>query len=290
MVRATDGGARQSATTIDISVLDISKPPTFKQDEYAKTISENSQVGTSVIDIRAEYGDSSAMLNYIFIKGNSDNMFCINYLGVISVAQPLDREMVPSYELTVMVSLKGKNDTTVVKVTLRDANDRAPSFGKSIVVIDVPENQGLLKFLFFASRPGYKHRSNALANIRRNSECYDASFSTPSLLLPSQKMTAKKNSSHKNCKSNFNACNFSLYAGVNSNLKLLTATDGDNGENGRVTYSIVQTVMTYSKDVFAIDSSSGMVTLKKSLDREKASEHILFIKAQDHGVPPLSGK
>lgn len=178
MVRATDGGGRQSATTIDISVLDIRKPPTFKQDEYVKTISENSKVGTSVIDVSAEYGDSSAMLNYTFIKGNSDNMFCINYLGVISVAQPLDREKVPDYELTVMVSLKGKNDTTVVKVSLRDANDRAPSFGKTIIVVDVPENQGLLKFLFFASRPGYNHHNKALANIRKYSECYNPSFST----------------------------------------------------------------------------------------------------------------
>lgn len=144
VVRATDGGGRYSATTVDITVLDISRPPTFRQDEYVKTISENSKVGTSVIDIAAVYDDSTALLKYSFIKGNSDNMFCIDYLGVISVAQPLDREKVPSYELSVMASLNNKIDTTVVKVTLRDANDHAPSFEKSIVVIEVPENQGLL--------------------------------------------------------------------------------------------------------------------------------------------------
>lgn len=130
--------------TVDITVLDISKPPAFRQDEYLKTINENSKVGTTVIDIKAVYDDSTALLKYSFFKGNSDNMFCIDYLGVISVAQPLDREKVPSYELTVMVSLNNKNDTTVVKVNLRDANDHAPSFRKSIVVLDVPENQGLL--------------------------------------------------------------------------------------------------------------------------------------------------
>ena len=144
MVRATDGGGRYSATAVDITVLDISRPPTFRQNEYVKTISENSKVGTSVIDIAAVYDDSTALLKYSFITGNSANMFCIDYLGVISVAQPLDREKVPSYELSVMVSLKNKTDTTVVKVTLRDANDHAPSFKKSIVVIEIPENQGLL--------------------------------------------------------------------------------------------------------------------------------------------------
>ena len=144
VVRATDGGGRWKDTTVEITVINISKPPTFKQDEYVKTISENSKVGTSVIDIKAEYGDSTALLKYTFIKGNSDEMFCIDYLGVISVAQSLDREKVPSYELTVMVSLNDINDTTVVKVNLKDANDHAPSFEKSIVVLEVPENQGLL--------------------------------------------------------------------------------------------------------------------------------------------------
>lgn len=57
-----------------------------------------------------------------------------------------------------------------------------------------------------------------------------------------------------------------------------------------MTYSIVQSVRTDSKDLFAVDSSSGKVTLKKSLDRERVPEHILFIKAQDHATPPLSGE
>ena len=144
VVRATDGAGRQSATTIEITVLNIGKPPTFKQKEYVKTINENSPVGTSVMDIKAEYNDPAALLKYAIIQGNSDNRFCIDYLGVISVAQPLDREKVPSYELSVMVSLNNKNDTTVVKVTLKDANDHAPSFENSIVVIEVPENQGSL--------------------------------------------------------------------------------------------------------------------------------------------------
>ena len=74
---------------------------------------------------------------------------------------------------------------------------------------------------------------------------------------------------------------------VDSNLKLLTATDRDNGDNGRVTYSILQTVMDESKDVFALDSSSGMVKLKKPMDREKIAEHVLYIKAQDNGSPEL---
>ena len=146
VVKATDGGGKESATTIQITVLDTNKPPAFKQDEYVKIISENSPVGTSVLDVKADYDDSSALLKYSFIQGNQDNMFCIDYLGVISVAQPLDRESVPSYELSVMVSRHNKNDTTVVKLTISDVNDYAPTFEKSLYVIELPEDKGLLIF------------------------------------------------------------------------------------------------------------------------------------------------
>ena len=74
-------------------------------------------------------------------------MFCIDYLGVITVAQPLDRESVPSYEFTVMVSLNNRNDTTVVKVELSDTNDHAPTFEKALFSIKVSENQGLFKIV-----------------------------------------------------------------------------------------------------------------------------------------------
>ena len=73
-------------------------------------------------------------------------------------------------------------------------------------------------------------------------------------------------------------------------MKLLTATDQDKGENGRVTYSILQTVRSDSTDLFAIDSNTGMVTLEKSLNHEKAAKHILFIMAQDNATPKLSGE
>ena len=67
----------------------------------------------------------------------------------------------------------------------------------------------------------------------------------------------------------------------------MTATDRDSGDNGRLIYSILQTVMDESKDVFAIDSTSGMVTLKKPLDREKVSEHVIYIRVRDSGISQL---
>ena len=147
VVKSTDGGGKESATKIQINVININKPPVFKQKEYKATVKENSPVGTKVIDVRADYGDPIALLKYSFVQGNQDKMFCIDYLGVITVAQPLDRESVPSYEFTVMVSLNNRNDTTVVKVELSDTNDHAPTFEKALFSIKVSENQGLFKIV-----------------------------------------------------------------------------------------------------------------------------------------------
>ena len=77
---------------------------------------------------------------------------------------------------------------------------------------------------------------------------------------------------------------------MNSGLKQLRATDRDIGDNGRQTYSILQTVLDESKGMFSIDSTSGMVTLKKPLDREKVAEHVVYVKARDSGMPQLAGK
>lgn len=74
-------------------------------------------------------------------------------------------------------------------------------------------------------------------------------------------------------------------------MRLLTATDGDDGQNGQVKYSLLQTVLEQGKNVFEVDSDSGMVTLKKQLDREEIAEHVLYIKAQDRDPTlRLSGK
>ena len=82
-----------------------------------------------------------------------------------------------------------------------------------------------------------------------------------------------------------------FFTSVNPSLIRLTATDQDNGDYGKVTYSIIQTVRSDSKELFEVEPDSGWVNLKKPLDREKAAEHVLFIRAQDGARPqPLSGK
>ncbi|NXN54561.1 PCDAB protein, partial [Rynchops niger] len=54
-------------------------------------------------------------------------------------------------------------------------------------------------------------------------------------------------------------------------------------------YSIVSSVPVGSRDLFTIDSKTGEIRLKCSLDFEDVHLHELQIEATDKGTPPLSG-
>eukprot|EP00794_Sanderia_malayensis_P007199 gene7199-8005_t len=65
-----------------------------------------------------------------------------------------------------------------------------------------------------------------------------------------------------------------------------TAEDRDEGQNGLVTYSIIDG---NGRDYFEINNATGLVTTKdKVIDYEQQNLYKLRILAVDHGTPPLS--
>nr|XP_039270866.1 protocadherin Fat 4-like isoform X2 [Styela clava] len=66
----------------------------------------------------------------------------------------------------------------------------------------------------------------------------------------------------------------------------LSATDPDNGENGKVSYSIVND-QSESPEKFKVAFSSGVLRNKVKLDREIKSSYKLVIRATDGGSIPL---
>ncbi|VDM82485.1 unnamed protein product, partial [Strongylus vulgaris] len=61
----------------------------------------------------------------------------------------------------------------------------------------------------------------------------------------------------------------------------LKAEDTDQGTNAQLTYSID------SKE-FNIDNATGLITLRKNLDREKQSSYLVAVTVSDGAVPPLN--
>ena len=67
---------------------------------------------------------------------------------------------------------------------------------------------------------------------------------------------------------------------VGTRVVTVHAVDYDQGENGRVTYS-----MESESDVFALDSNTGIVYVSSP---PVSKDYSFFVRAQDHGSPPLS--
>jgi protocadherin Fat 4 len=74
---------------------------------------------------------------------------------------------------------------------------------------------------------------------------------------------------------------------TNSLLFQVTSRDDDAGQNGVVTYSLLQVDPVSGADKFTIYSSSGEVYLSQSLDYEGIKEYELTIEAEDLGADPL---
>lgn len=69
---------------------------------------------------------------------------------------------------------------------------------------------------------------------------------------------------------------------VGTTVLVVSATDGDVGENARITYTMDDIAE------FQINPGSGAITTKKILDREITAGYTISVTAQDNGKPPLS--
>uniref|UniRef100_U3J9Z3 Cadherin EGF LAG seven-pass G-type receptor 1 n=1 Tax=Anas platyrhynchos platyrhynchos TaxID=8840 RepID=U3J9Z3_ANAPP len=66
---------------------------------------------------------------------------------------------------------------------------------------------------------------------------------------------------------------------------VLRAQDPDEGEAGRLAYSMEALFDERSNDYFSIDAQTGSVVTARSLDRETKDTHVLKVTASDHGSP-----
>ena len=61
------------------------------------------------------------------------------------------------------------------------------------------------------------------------------------------------------------------------------AADLDQGSNALLKYSIVGVEDVRSDGKFKIDSSSGLLKTTQTLDRENMQQHVIIVRAEDHG-------
>lgn len=70
----------------------------------------------------------------------------------------------------------------------------------------------------------------------------------------------------------------------------ITATDPDQDDAGRLTYSLLATKDGRSQTMFAVDPQTGVIRTTKRLDRETMAEHSFRLIAKDSGKPSLTAE
>jgi len=105
-------------------------PPYFPQQKYTAEVPEDADIGSKVIEVKAEDLDTEASITTYSIKGgNLDFAFKIEpQTGFIRVNRPLDYENINRYTL-IITALDGQfsNDTTV-DIKVQNRNDMKPEF------------------------------------------------------------------------------------------------------------------------------------------------------------------
>ena len=140
LVRATDRNdrTRVSTATVFVTVEETNdNRPVFDKFYYKATVSERSNIGTAVLELKATDADRGVLESrLIFVALENTTDFTLEQTtGVISVAKPLDYETKKEYHLVATVVDSGTpalQTRTLVDIIVEDANDHAPVFSPFI--------------------------------------------------------------------------------------------------------------------------------------------------------------
>ena len=72
---------------------------------------------------------------------------------------------------------------------------------------------------------------------------------------------------------------------IGTTIATVAATDDDHGSDGVIIFTIIDG---NSEERFQIDPKSGVIELRKQLDRETTEIYSLIVQATDQGVPSMS--
>ena len=310
---------------IIIDVLDINdNAPQFSQDVFTASMKEDTPIGAIATKLYATDADALPMNKKITydLLDSADQQFNIDsQSGIVRLAKELDREAQALYNLTVRAMDQGLPKLSQVAnliILVLDVNDNPPEFAsrkyfasvKENVKTDVVRVQATSKdagvnaditYSIVAGNEARKfdiHPKNGMIRVvnpldHETSQNYFLTIQAQDGGDPPLSNHATVNITVMDV--NDNAPEFaqvSYNAMINEaatggeKVAIVRANDADQGDNGRVLYSIRSGDR---QGQFSIDSHQGIIRVNNdNLDREMISSYVLEIEAADHGVPVKS--
>ncbi|RVE63928.1 hypothetical protein OJAV_G00140990 [Oryzias javanicus] len=325
IVRATDSGdpALSSDVSVTVTVTDTNDtPPNFSQALYEAFVSELAPRGHFVACVQASDADicDAQKLRYSILSGNEKMTFMMEpHTGVIRLSNKRRQGMKLSYQLNVSVSDGVFTNSAQVVVRVLGANLYSPVFSQRFYLAEVPENSspgsrviqvratdedsglnGQITYSFINDLGKSQFTIDADGVIstvevldRENPLNKDmvltvmaldgggrASFCTVRVVLADENDNAPK----------FRAVEYRMSIKANvakgSLVTQIQATDPDAGSNGRITYSLYSEARLSLVDVLEVESDSGWMMTKSTVDHLQGTVLSFFVKATDGGSPP----
>lgn len=312
---------RTATAHLIIHVNDVNDhEPVFEKSEYSAVLSELAPIGTYVASITGTDEDTgvNAQIFYDFVSGNIKQWFRIDAAsGLITTQSMLDREIQGTVELNVSARDGGPNPKwayTQLKVTILDENDEAPQFSQNHINVTLNENtppntlvamltaadhdQGTNGSVTYSLQPGVHQKYPNVFALdtmtgqlttkakldRETIAFYEIQVVARDQGIPPQSATATVSLTVEDINDNnpeFYPKQYFLPVAedtaADTSLGKVTATDRDDGDNAIITYNLESG----GDGLFAIDSWTGIITLRGNLRTSQKPLHRLVISAKD---------
>ncbi|XP_047493063.1 protein dachsous-like [Penaeus chinensis] len=302
--------------------------PTFPASSMTFRVKEGVDVGEEVGSVIAVDRDASenGRVTYTILSGNTFGTFDINKTtGQVFTAREVDFELTAEYMLQVKAvdasSTNPQSSIINVKIEVLDENDQSPVFKDDPIIFSISENTAIGTPVWNFTATDLDSGDNGYLQYALTQQSpkkvfkLDATTGMLTLMAPldyeehlefTLVVTASDQPRDETKRRQASVTARILIEDYNDNspkfvsrgridimedeprgypVLHVIATDEDSLDNGRVTYIITSGNEDGS---FALDYETGVLTIVKALDRERATQYRLNVTASDHGQPPRS--
>ncbi|KAI5746071.1 hypothetical protein M8J76_016948 [Diaphorina citri] len=326
-VVATDRGGLSTTAMVRIQITDVNdNEPIFNPVEYNVSLRDDIQTTTAFAVVLATDRDSDRFgtISYKIVTGKDANLFRIDRSsGELFVTRGNFLSRSNSYHINVSAMDGGGNKCSQdaqVNINIINSHMPIPLFQQSTYSFVVPEDvfknsivgtikaatsdsdqSNPIRYTIHSGDPEGYFTLDSTTGVIRTAATLDhevtgvlllsvqASSGSPPLYSYAQvKVTIEdRNDNAPEFESTTIRLSVPESAALGLPLYTVVARDKDSGDNGKIRYHLASGNFGDSR-LFAVDQTSGHLSLSKHLDYETSQRHTIVVSATDQGDPPMS--
>ncbi|XP_029027227.1 protocadherin Fat 4 [Betta splendens] len=319
---------KSSLLNVTVSVMDVNdNPPVFLSSEYLTSLPENSETGTKVLTVTAADADSGAFsqIFYSLTAGHVDKFAIDSRNGTITTLDVFDYEREQVFDLTVRASNTGRQtlfSLAHVVIHISDVNEFTPTFINKEFSFSVLKNVPLRSRIGKVTAIDYDQGPEGQVFYLMFGQNKYIGFEVDELSGEIYTTGSLRKQGNNNVVLKVMAKNAGVITGLNVDETLVHISVIDTNDAPVFTSALyevnvtedspagtsVLTVSALDQDSildwnrfffsiedgnsnysFAIDASSGVISVNSPLDRELYPVFNLTVTATDNGSPPATG-